>query len=61
MFQAKVGGKFAALCILDSNVDTLAQSLKEVLLSTAKDFGHKRGSGAVQPEMAAKITEVHKH
>ena len=28
VFQAKVGGKFAALCILDSDIDTLATSLK---------------------------------
>ena len=50
MFQAKVGGKFAALCILDSDIDTLdndidtldndieilANSLKEVLVATAE-------------------------
>ena len=35
VFQAKVGGKFAALCILDSDIDTLANSLKEGLLATA--------------------------
>ena len=32
VFQAKVGGKFAALCVLDSNVDILANSLTDVLL-----------------------------
>ena len=32
VFQAKVGGKFAALPILDSDIDTLANSLKEGLL-----------------------------
>ena len=37
LFRAKVGGKFAALCVLDSDVDTLANSLKEVLLSTAEE------------------------
>ena len=45
MFQAKVGGKFffLALCILNRNVDTLANSLKEVLLSTAKrSLGDRR-------------------
>ena len=36
MFQAEVGGKFAALCILDSGVDSLANSLKEGLLLTAE-------------------------
>ena len=30
-FQAKVSRKFAALCVLDSNVHTLANSLKERL------------------------------
>ena len=30
VFQAKVGGKFAALYILDSNVDTITNSLKAV-------------------------------
>ena len=37
MFQAKVGGKFSAFCFLDSDVDTLANSLKEVLLSTSEE------------------------
>ena len=37
VFQAKVGGKFAALYILDSNVDTITNSLKEGLLSTAEE------------------------
>ena len=36
MFQAKVGGKFAALCIFDSDIDTLVNSLKEGLLATAE-------------------------
>ena len=36
LFQVKAGGKFATHCILDSDVDTLAKSLKEVLLSTAE-------------------------
>ena len=34
VFQAKVGEKFAALCILDSDIDTLANSLKEGLFTT---------------------------
>ena len=37
VFQAKVGGKFAALCVLDSDVDTLADSLKEGLLSSVEE------------------------
>ena len=56
VFQANVGGKFTALCILDSNVDNLEDSLKEVLLSTVEEVhgrqrmkiqGHKGGSGSV--------------
>ena len=48
VFQAKVGGKFAALCILHSDVETLANSLKEGLLSAAEEvFGRQRKK--VQP------------
>ena len=36
VFQAKVGGQFAALCIIDSDVDTIGNSPKEMLLSTAE-------------------------
>ena len=43
MFHAKVGGKFAALCVLGSDVDTLANSLKDVLPSTAGEvLGRQR-------------------
>ena len=35
MLQAKVCGRFAALCVLDTDVNTLANNLKEGLLSTA--------------------------
>ena len=43
MPQAKVGGKLAALCVLDNDVDTLANSLKEELLSTAEEvLGRQR-------------------
>ena len=37
VLQTKVGGKFAALCVLDGDVDTLADSLKEVRLSTVEE------------------------
>ena len=48
MFKAKVGGKFAALCVLDSDVDILENSLKEVLLSTAEEvLGRQRKT--IQP------------
>ena len=41
VFQAKVDGKFAALCILDSDLDTLLNS--QVLLSTAEEvLGRQR-------------------
>ena len=36
VFQVRVGGKFAALCVLDIEADTLANSLKEELLSIAE-------------------------
>ena len=43
VFQAKVAGKFAALCVLDSDEDTLANGLKEGLVSTAENIiGRKR-------------------
>ena len=43
VFQAKVGRKFLALCVLGSDVDTLANSLKEVLLSTDEEvMGRQR-------------------
>ena len=37
VFQIKIGGRFATICILDSDVDTLANSPNEVLLSTAEE------------------------
>ena len=43
VFQAEVAGKSAALCVFDSDVDTLANNLKEVLLSTAEgNLGRRR-------------------
>ena len=43
VFQAKVYEKFAALCIIDSDVDTLVNSLKEGLLLTAEEvLGRRR-------------------
>ena len=37
MFQARVCGKFEVICVLASDVDTLANSLQEVLLSIAEE------------------------
>ena len=43
VFQANVGRKFEVLCILNSDADTLANSLKEGLLSKAKEvLGRQR-------------------
>ena len=43
MFWARVGGRLAALCILHNDVNTLANSLKEVLVSTAEEvLGRQR-------------------
>ena len=73
VLQTKVGGKFLALCVLDSDVDTLANNLKEGLLSTAEEvpgrqrkktqptLSHKRVSGSMRSETATETIEVHKH
>ena len=37
MFYAQVGGKFAALNITDSDINTLADDVKKVLVTAAKD------------------------
>ena len=66
----KVGGKFAALCILDSAIDTLVNSLKEGLLATAEEvLGRRRTK--IQPwvtnevldlsEQREQLKQVHKH
>ncbi|GFR71095.1 endonuclease exonuclease phosphatase domain containing protein [Elysia marginata] len=42
-FRAQIGGKFAALTLIDNDVDTMANSVKEVLVSTAEEvLGRKR-------------------
>ena len=38
MFKAGVGGKFAAFCVFDSDVDTFGKSLRQGLLSTAEEI-----------------------
>ena len=56
-FQAQVGGKFAALNILDSNVDTLANDIKEVLLTTAEEtLGKKRKK--IQPWVTNEVLDL---
>ena len=57
MFQAKVDGKFAALCILDSEIDTLANSLKEGLLATAEEvLGRRRTK--IQPWVTNEVLDL---
>ena len=72
VFQENAGGEFAALCALDGDVDTLANSLKEGPLSTAEEvLGRQRKK--IQPWVINKVldmcdqqwklkkTEIHKH
>ena len=48
--------KFAALCILDSNTNTLANSLEEVLFSTAEEvLGRQRKK--IQPWVTNKVLD----
>ena len=43
VFQAQVGGKFAALNIIDCDIDTLSNNIKETLITTADEvLGKKR-------------------
>ncbi|GFR59878.1 RNA-directed DNA polymerase from mobile element jockey-like [Elysia marginata] len=42
-FRVQIGGKLAALTLIDNDVDTMANSLKEVFASTAEEvLGRKR-------------------
>ena len=57
MFQAKVGGKFAAFCILDSDANTLANSLKEGLVSTVEEvLGRQRKK--IQPWVTNEVLDL---
>lgn len=43
IFQAQVGGKFAALTLIDNDIDTLSNNINDVLTTTAKEvLGQKR-------------------
>ena len=42
IFQAQIGGKFAALASLDNDIDTLAGNIKEVLITTADEVLGRR-------------------
>ena len=57
VFQSEVGGKFAALCILDSDIDTLANSLKEVLVTTATGvLGRQKTK--IQPWVTNEVLDI---
>ena len=57
VFQARVGGKFAALSVLDSDVDTLASEIKEVLHTTAEEvLGRKRRK--IQPWVTNEVLDL---
>ena len=56
-FQAKVDGKFAAFCVIDLDVDALANSLKEGLLSTADEvLGRQRKK--IQPWVTNEVLDL---
>ena len=58
MYQAKVGGKSAAACVLDNDVDTLANnSLKEAPLSTAEEVLWRRRK-EIQPWVTNKVLDM---
>ncbi|GFR64464.1 craniofacial development protein 2-like [Elysia marginata] len=56
-FRAQIGGKFAALTLIDNDVDTMANSLKEVLASTAEEvLGRKRRT--IQPWVMNEVLDL---
>ena len=57
VFQTRMGRKFAALCVLESDVDTLANSLKEVLLSTAEEV-LRRQKKKIQPWIINEVLDM---
>ena len=57
VFQAQVGGKFAALNLLDSDVDTLANNINDVLLTTAEEvLGKQRKK--IQPWVTNEVLDL---
>ncbi|PIK45030.1 hypothetical protein BSL78_18122 [Apostichopus japonicus] len=58
VFQAQVGGKFAALNLLDSDVDSLANNIKDVLLTTADSVLGKHRK-KIQPMVTDDILELY--
>ena len=58
MSQAQVGGKFAALCTHNSNVDIYTNSLKEGLLSTAEKV-IRRWEKKIQPWFTNQVLDLY--
>ena len=56
VFQTRMGRKFAALCVLESDVDTLANSLKEMPLSTAEEI-LRRKRKKIQPWVTNEVPD----
>ncbi|GFR67355.1 post-GPI attachment to proteins factor 3-like [Elysia marginata] len=55
--RAQIGGKFAALTLIDNDVDTMANSLKEVLVSTAEEvLGRK--CRTIQPWVTNEVLDL---
>ena len=57
VFQAKVDGQFAALCVLDSDVDTLPNGLKNGLLSTAEEVPERQRK-KIQPRVTNEVLDL---
>ena len=57
VFQAQVGGKFAALNLIDSDEETLAGDIKEVLLTTAEEVLGKRWK-KIQPWIMNEVQDL---
>ena len=57
IFQAQLRGKFAALSLLDSDVDTFASNIKEVLFTTAEEvLGRQRKK--IQPRVTNVVLDL---
>ena len=57
VFQAHVGGKLAALNLIDSDVEMLAGNIKEVLLTTAHEVLGKRWK-KIQPWIKNEVLDL---
>ena len=57
VFQAQAGGKFAALQVLDSDVDALANNIKEVLLTTADEVLGRKWK-KIQPWVTKEVLDL---